>query len=76
MDYHLLDLIMYIILTSLIWIITEDEFKSGLGTFVGITIVFLFTVIYTVLFSLWPDWNWVNIFDSLFSFVEGIDLVL
>lgn len=50
---HILDLIMYFVT---VWIV-DKIVGGGLPSAV---IVPFYTVVYIILFALWPDWNWAD----------------
>jgi hypothetical protein len=65
---HILDLIMYFVLTSIIWYILEKvsngEFTEEMGgAFIGLPIMVLYTIIYIILFA-WIDYNWIDIYHN------------
>ena len=65
MELHLLDLMMYIVLTIVLWyaldLFSAGELTEGLEGVVGIFIMIIFTIIYIVMF-VFCDWNWSDIF--------------
>ena len=65
MELHLLDLVMYIVLTIVLWyaldLFSGGELTEGLEGLVGIFIMIIFTIIYIVMF-VFCDWNWSDIF--------------
>ena len=73
---HVLDLIMYFPIMGIIWLlidkISEGEFTNELGTFVGIIIMMICTLLYIILFAVWPDWNWIDIFKGIETFKLNI----
>jgi len=62
---HILDLIMYVVLSILLWIAIDKlfngEFTNELGAIAGFFIMAIFTIIYVILFAFYPDWNWVDL---------------
>jgi len=46
---HILDLIIYIIFCIILWACLSDDFKQELGTFIGIIIMLVFSIIYIVI---------------------------
>ncbi len=64
---HILDLIMYIVLAIILWFTLNDEYTHELGTFIGICIMFIYTIIYMILF-VWIDYNWSDINIGYFKF--------
>jgi len=77
MEFHALDLIMYIIFSIIIWVaFLPDDFKEELGCIGGIMIMMVYTIVYLILFAVWPNWNWIDIFSSIFSFSKSINITL
>ena len=67
---HILDLIMWVILVPILWWIIgkiERDYVEELGALVGIAIVFIFTLIYTIIFGVF-DVNWIDIFRASMNF--------
>lgn len=64
MDFHILDLIMYIIIGVIIWLIQPDEHIEEVGCVIGVGILFIYTIIYLIIFAVF-DVNWIDIFDSI-----------
>lgn len=62
---HLLDLLMYFVLFFVIWKlmgIWSEDMTEGLGAVtIGMPIMVVYTIIYVILFAIYPDWNWVDI---------------
>lgn len=52
---HILDLIMYFVIG---WIIEKIYGEEGLG---GIFVMMIYTIVYIILFAIWPDWNWADL---------------
>lgn len=70
MDIHILDIIMYFIVMIISWFLI-DKFSNGeltqeIGGLIGISIQFLITIIYIILFGL-IDWNWIDIFNGILT---------
>ena len=66
---HLLDFFFYPFLVVILWFLI-DKFSGGeltreLGSLGGILIVIIFTILYIVLFAIYPDWNWIDILNNL-----------
>lgn len=66
---HLLDFFFYPFLVMILWFLI-DKFSGGeltqeLGSLGGILIVIIFTILYIVLFAIYPDWNWIDILNNL-----------
>lgn len=66
---HLLDFFFYPFLVMILWFLI-DKFSGGeltqeLGSLGGIFIVIIFTILYIVLFAIYPDWNWIDILNNL-----------
>lgn len=77
MDFHLLDLIIFILLVFVIWYkIFPNNFTEELGALIGIFIMFVFTIIYIILFGFYPNWNWYDIFKSFGESIENINIKL
>lgn len=70
MEFHMLDLIMYIIIGIIIWICLPSDFKEELGILVGWAIMLIYTVVYLILFSAYPNWDWID----LFGFIKNIEI--
>lgn len=62
---HTLDLIIYIVLCIIIWAFLPDDFKMEIGVLMGLCIMLVFSIIYLVLFVIYPDFNWIDIFKGL-----------
>lgn len=62
---HILDLIIYIIFCIILWACLSDDFKQELGTVIGIIIMLVFSIIYIVIFAVYPDFNWIDIFNVI-----------
>lgn len=77
MDFHTLDLIMYILLSLLIWyVILPKDWTTELGTLIGWFIMLIFTILYLILFAIYPDWNWGDIFNGFGVFSTKINFKL
>lgn len=75
MEFHTLDLIMYILI--IIWIqFINYQFKQEIDSINNYIIISIFTVIYLILFAFWPNWNWVDIFKSMGLFIDNINFKL
>lgn len=65
---HVLDLIMYIPLALLLWVLmdklSDGDYTKELGILRGWGIMIRFTIVYFILFVIWPDWNWIDIFTG------------
>lgn len=66
---HVLDFLMWIVISVIIWWLmgklTNDEYTTELGSLFGFTVILIFTIVYIILFGVYPDWNWVDIFNSI-----------
>ena len=62
---HILDLIMYFVILYIIYKILGEEYTTELGGLVGLAVIIFYTAIYVILFCLYPDWNWIDIFKSM-----------
>lgn len=69
MSIHILDLIMYIFFLIVLWglidIVFDGEYTTEYGSIVGCAILLIFSIIYILLFAVYPDFNWVDIFTSI-----------
>lgn len=75
MEFHMLDLIMYLVIGIIIWFVfLPNDFKEELGALIGITIMLVYSILYLVLFAIIPNWNWVDIFAHVLDFSSGINL--
>lgn len=74
---HLLDLFMYAILYAVIWNIIDfasnEEFTKEMGVLVGCFFMLVYTIIYVILF-VWIDYNWIDIFNIVYSFSINLKL--
>lgn len=65
---HFLDLIMYFVCYGFIWFLLDlfsgGELTNELGGFIGLLIMFIYTIIYIILF-VFVDYNWIDIFHSM-----------
>ena len=69
---HILDFIMYWVIAFIIWkimaVISGRQFTEELGgALVGIPAMILYTIIYIVIFCIWPDLNWIDIFKGVYN---------
>lgn len=62
---HILDLVMYIILLSIIWNVLNwvEELVDGIDGIVRVIIILIYTLVYGTIFW-WGPHNWVDIFTS------------
>lgn len=63
---HILDLIMYIVFIIIIGKILGEEYTTELGGVVGLFVFLVFTVLY-VIFFVWIDHNWIDIFRWIYD---------
>lgn len=65
---HLLDFILYFPCLGIFWYFlkwsSKGEFTEELGTLIGWFLSLIFTILYLILFSIYPDFNWIDIFNS------------
>jgi len=65
---HILDFIMFFPCILLLWWILDKvfdgDFTEELGGLIGLFILFIFTIVYVIVFAIYPDWNWVDIFNG------------
>lgn len=70
---HILDFVLYFPLLMLVWKIidktSDGELTKELGILWGVILCLLFTILYIFLFAVYPDWNWIDIFNPLKNFV-------
>jgi len=66
MDIHLLDIIMYFVLSSLLWILLPSDYKQEMGLMFGFFFEFLFLVIYLIIFAAF-DLNWIDLIPDFNS---------
>lgn len=77
MNIHLLDLIMYFVCVFLIWrVFLPEEYREELGALIGCFVLAIFTIIYLILFSIYPNWNWIDLFHGLGNYFTSIKLSL
>ncbi len=57
MTIEILDIVIYFILAFLIWKLLPEDMTKGLGITMGISIITIFTFVYTVIFCFlsWHD---------------------
>jgi len=65
---HVLDFFMYFPCLVIFWYLlkwgSNGEFTEEIGALVGWFLCFLFTIIYIIVFVIYPDWNWIDIFTT------------
>lgn len=70
MSLHILDFIIYLVLTVLLWkgleVISKGELTEELGGLVGLAVILAFTVIYVFIFVFY-DYNWIDIFNGQYE---------
>jgi hypothetical protein len=77
MDFHALDLIMYLVICAIIWIVfMPGDFKEEIGLLAGIPIMIGFSTLYLIVFALWPNWNWIDIFHSWGLYFKSINFTM
>lgn len=77
MNLHILDFIMYIVCVILIWrVFLPEDYKEELGVLVGCFALAVFTIIYLILFCIYPNWNWIDLFRGLGNYFTTIKLSL
>jgi hypothetical protein len=68
---HTLDLIMYFLIAMVIWnliaLLSGGEWTEEAGGLIGMTILIVYTIVYVIVFCFYPDWNWIDIFNSKHS---------
>jgi len=68
---HILDFLMYWVLLAIIWgglhFFSGGNLTEELGGLVGLRIVYIFTIIYIVIFCVFPDLNWIDIFRGTYN---------
>lgn len=62
---HILDFIVYVISLIALWkgldYFSDGSLTNDIGGFVGIFIVLIYTIVYIILFGVYPDWNWIDL---------------
>lgn len=71
MEIHWLDIAVYFISASLLWLILPKNYKFETGILVGWSIMIIYTFIYIILFGL-CDFNIINIFNSIDSNIKVV----
>lgn len=75
---HILDLIMYFVTCGIIWFLldkmSDSEYTEELGALVGWFTLFVYTILYTMVFCIWPDLNWIDIFRSTYHLDIKLEL--
>lgn len=68
---HVLDLIMYIATCCVIWWLmkkfSNEEWTHGLGGVRGTFIMALYSIAYLIVFCIYPDLNWIDIFNGVYK---------
>lgn len=68
---HILDLIMYFAIAGFIWLfmhfVFDGEFTTEIGALVWYVVLIFYSIIYGIVFCLYPDLNWIDIFDGNYS---------
>jgi ABC-type polysaccharide/polyol phosphate export permease len=70
MGFHALDFIMYFIIGLIIWLCLPNDAKEELGLLMGMTIMLIFTIVYLMLFGIYPNWDWID----LLSFFNDLEI--
>jgi hypothetical protein len=69
---------MWILLSIILWFIIDKlfngEFTHELGTIAGLFILFMFTIAYIMIFAVYPDYNWIDIFLYFKNHNYNIDI--
>lgn len=68
---HVLDLIMYIVTCGVIWFLM-DKLSGGnmtqeMGGLFGMLIMVLYSIAYLIVFCIYPDLNWIDIFNGVYK---------
>lgn len=70
MSLHILDFIMYLALTGILWkgleVISNGELTEELGGVVGMIIMLVFTIVYVLVF-VFCDYDWIDIFNGQYE---------
>jgi hypothetical protein len=60
---HILDFLMYIVLSVLYWIICPEKYKYEMGALAVLFVFIIFTIIYAIVFIFFL--NWIDIFHHI-----------
>lgn len=60
---HILDLIMYLVLSIIYWVLCPEDYKYEIGILAGFFFFVIFTIIYAILFIFF--FNWIDIFHHI-----------
>lgn len=71
---HVLDFVMWFPLMCILWYfidkISNSQWTEELGSLIGGTICIVVTIVYIILFAVYPDWNWIDIFSGISKYIE------
>lgn len=74
MQLHLLDFVMYFVVMYLIYCVTDDEHKKEFGIIALFIILLIATIIYLIIFAVYPDLNWVDILRPIYNSLNELKI--